>query len=131
MINTTPLLPLPLPMPRYLIASEWCPALLDDESSTVRWTLDLVTEVLVDAQTTPLDGSSPWAPLSLLERSDLLEIIRRNEVGTNPASYGVHVSETLPEWSEAGNAPAPTPQPTGDLVKFLIRRQRSGRGPAA
>ena len=116
---------------RYLIAADWGPVHLGDESSTVRWTLDLVTKELVEAQTKRMDGSSQWSPISALEHSNLVESIRRNGVVANPASFGIRASETLPAWSEAVKVIAPAPQPAGDIVKFLSRRQRSGRGPTA
>ena len=117
--------------PRYLIAPHWGPLLLGDETSTSRWSLDLSTRDLVEAQKRPNDESAPWVPLTSHERECLLGSIRRNEVEADPASFNIQSSETLPDWSASMKAPASTLRPSGDLLQHFLRRQRSGCGPSA
>lgn len=92
----------------------------------LRWTLDRVTGMLVDADALEGAGSSKWIALTADERADLQANIEDADVEGNPDAFGVFAVDSLPDWS----ASAPKP-PASDIVAFLSRRQNSGRGPAA
>lgn len=94
----------------------------------LRWTLDRVTGMLVDADALGAAAGFKWPPMSDGERGELQAFLEDTDAASEPERVGAHAVQTLPDWSAA----APKP-PASDIVAFLDRKQapRGRRAPRA